>query len=180
MHVMWVETGNNFASLKCPWKGMLLFLGMGGLQNGWIFGKVPGGGVIFNPKNYIADFVPLKRAFWAWLSEKFATWFSKNEGGGQSRLELFRKFIPVGGATRSLIVWCVTFNGVLREIYFFNRLVLEKFFYWQLWLDKDFRTLKVEVKKKSPIIFGALFSQWNWPTGKKAVKHDNGVWGLFL
>jgi len=31
------------------------------------FGKVPkrGEGVIFNPKNYVADFVPLNRAFGA-------------------------------------------------------------------------------------------------------------------
>ena len=37
------------------------------LQNGWIFGKVPkGGGIIFNPKIYIADFGPLNRAFSAW------------------------------------------------------------------------------------------------------------------
>ena len=36
-------------------------------QNGWIFGKVPKGGwIIFNPKNYIADFGPLNRAFSAW------------------------------------------------------------------------------------------------------------------
>ena len=34
------------------------------LQNGLIFGKVPkGGGVIFNPKIYIAKFGPLNRAF---------------------------------------------------------------------------------------------------------------------
>ena len=33
-------------------------------QNGWFFGKVPGGGVIFNPKIYIADFVKrFKRDF---------------------------------------------------------------------------------------------------------------------
>ena len=37
------------------------------LQNGWIFGKVPkGGGVISNPKIYVADFGHLNRAFWAW------------------------------------------------------------------------------------------------------------------
>ena len=36
-------------------------------QNGWIFGKVPkGGGVIFNPKIYIAKFGPLSRAIWPW------------------------------------------------------------------------------------------------------------------
>ena len=35
------------------------------IQNGWLNGG-GGGGVIFNPKNYIADFGPLNRAFWAW------------------------------------------------------------------------------------------------------------------
>ena len=148
MHVMWVETGNNFASLNCPWKGMLLFLGMGGLQNGWIFGKVPGVGgvgVIFNPKDYIADFVPLNRAFWAWFYEKFVTWFSKNEGGGrQSRLELFRKFIPFGGATRSLNVWCVTFNGVLGEIYFLTDWFWRNSFIDSCGLIRTFERLKLK------------------------------------
>ena len=33
-------------------------------QNGWIFGKGPrGGGVNFDPKNYVTDFGPLNRAF---------------------------------------------------------------------------------------------------------------------
>ena len=37
------------------------------LPKGWIFGKVPkGGGVIFNTKDYVADFGPLDSAFWAW------------------------------------------------------------------------------------------------------------------
>ena len=37
-------------------------------QSGWFFGKVPkaGRGVIFNPKNYMADFGTLNRAFLAW------------------------------------------------------------------------------------------------------------------
>ena len=30
-----------------------------GYQNGWIFGKLPNGGIIFNPKIYVADFGPL-------------------------------------------------------------------------------------------------------------------------
>ena len=41
-------------------------------QSGWIFGKVPkGGGVIFNLKNYVADFG--NRAFWAW------NWYKKSK-----------------------------------------------------------------------------------------------------
>ena len=41
-------------------------------QNGLIFGKVPkgGGGVIFNPKIYIAKFGPLNSAFSAWQCYK--------------------------------------------------------------------------------------------------------------
>ena len=51
------------------------------LPKGWIFGKVPkGGGVIFNTKDYVADFGPLDSAFWAWNFWN-AIWFSKNGGG---------------------------------------------------------------------------------------------------
>ena len=32
-------------------------------QNGWFFGKVPGGGSIFNPKIYVADFCHYRRYF---------------------------------------------------------------------------------------------------------------------
>ena len=44
-------------------------------QIGWIFGKVPkgGGGGFFNPKIYIADFVPLKRAISGHFPKKIAT-----------------------------------------------------------------------------------------------------------
>ena len=45
-------------------------------QIGWIFRKVPkrGGGVIFNPKIYIAKFGPLNRAFSAWKWYKKVFW----------------------------------------------------------------------------------------------------------
>ena len=57
-------------------------------QNGWKWPK--GRGVISNPKNYVADFGPLNRAFWAWNGYKFATWFSENEGeGGQTPFGTF-------------------------------------------------------------------------------------------
>ena len=55
-------------------------------QNGWIFGKVPkGGGVIFNPKIYIADFCHYRRYFGHEFQEKFAIWFSEKWGGGGQR-----------------------------------------------------------------------------------------------
>ena len=45
-----------------------------GYQNGRIFGKPQGGGGgIFNPKNYVADFGPLKRAFFRMLLKKIAS-----------------------------------------------------------------------------------------------------------
>ena len=50
-----------------------------------------GGGVIFNPKIYVADFGPLNRTFWAWNWEKFATWFSENERVGQRPFGTFLK-----------------------------------------------------------------------------------------
>ena len=40
----------------------------------------------------------------SWNSEKFATWFSENEGGGvKGHLELFQKFIRCGGAGLPLV-----------------------------------------------------------------------------
>ena len=41
-----------------------------------------GGGVIFNPKIYIADFCHYRRYFGHEFQEKFAILFSENEGGG--------------------------------------------------------------------------------------------------
>ena len=52
-------------------------------QNGWIFGKVlKGGGVIFNPKIYVAGFAPLNRPFFGRFPKKIAKYFSEIEGGG--------------------------------------------------------------------------------------------------
>ena len=51
------------------------------------FRELPkGGGVIFDPTIYIADFVTLNRAFWEW------NWY-KRIMSGLSRLDIFRKFI---------------------------------------------------------------------------------------
>ena len=73
-------------SFKLSWVGHIAFLCMlwdGSrylVQSGWIFGKVPkgGGGVIYNPKIYIADFCHHKR----YLGHEF-----------------FRKFIRCVGVT---------------------------------------------------------------------------------
>ena len=58
-----------------------------------------GGGVISNPKIYVADFCHYKRFLGHVFRKKSATWFSENEGGGiKGRLELFQKFIRFGSA----------------------------------------------------------------------------------
>ena len=56
-----------------------------------------GGGVIFNPKIYVADFGPLYRAVkWVW-GKKLQYDFLKMMGGVKGCLELLRKFIRFGG-----------------------------------------------------------------------------------
>ena len=57
-----------------------------------------GGGVIFNPKIYVADFCHYRRYFGHEFQKKFATQLSENEGGRgvKGRLELFRKFTRFG------------------------------------------------------------------------------------
>ena len=65
-------------------------------QNGWIFGKVPQGGIKFNPKNCVADFCHYKRFFGHEFRKKSATWFSENEGGGGQRpFGIFPKIHPI-------------------------------------------------------------------------------------
>ena len=63
------------------------------LQNGYNFGKVPWGGVILNPKNYIAGFGTFKHGF---LSMKFP------ENGGGRPFGTFMKLIRFGAVTRPL------------------------------------------------------------------------------
>ena len=71
------------------------------------------------------------------------------------------------------------------------------YFQWRrdlfFWTDLFWRNSLLEVvvgeglskalsgsKKKIPRNFWGPFPQWKWPTGRKAAKHDNGMWGLFL
>ena len=92
-------------------------------QNGWIFGKVlKGGGVIFNPKIYVAGFAPLNRPFFGRFPKKNCNiFFWKWEGGVTCCLEIFWKIIHFGRVTRPW-EWqvsshcleplcCVTING---------------------------------------------------------------------
>ena len=55
-------------------------------------------GDIFNPRIYIADFGPLKRAFFGRFP-KMQYNFLKMRGGIAGRLEISRKFIQFGSAT---------------------------------------------------------------------------------
>ena len=52
-----------------------------GYQNGWIFGKLPNGGIIFNPKIYVADFGPLPKFFSDVFQKKLQHNFPKMRGG---------------------------------------------------------------------------------------------------
>ena len=53
-----------------------------------------GGGVIFNPKIYVADFGPLYRAFFGrFPKKKYDMSFRKCGGRVKGRLELFQKII---------------------------------------------------------------------------------------
>ena len=63
-----------------------------------------GGGVIFNPKNYIADFGPLSRALRRAFSEKNAIRFSEIEGKVKGCLEFSRKFICFGHPSLSMFL----------------------------------------------------------------------------
>ena len=44
--------------------------------------QMGGAGVIFNPKNYVADYGPFNKTFWAWNLQTTWKWFSENYGGG--------------------------------------------------------------------------------------------------
>ena len=46
-------------------------------------------------------------------------------------------------------------------------------------LMRTFKMLKWKLKK-IPKNFWGPFPQWNWPTGRKAAKHDKEMCGLFL
>ena len=61
-------------------------------QNGWIFGKILGGGVISDPKIYIADFCHYK-SYFGHEYRKSAILFFENEGGG-GRFGIFPKIHP--------------------------------------------------------------------------------------
>ena len=68
-----------------------------------------GGGVIFNPKIYVADFCHYRLYFGHEFQKKICNitfrkcFFSENEGRGvRGRLELFRKFIRFGRGRRPL------------------------------------------------------------------------------
>ena len=93
-------------------------------QTGWIFGKVPKGGVIFNPKIYVADIGNPKQGFLSmkliqkinfrvqgmffqqtyWEQSKQDT-LSKNEGGVKGSLEFFQKIIRFGSPNRPLVMF---------------------------------------------------------------------------
>ena len=74
-------------------------------QNGWILGRLPKRGSVFNP-TYVADFGPSNRAFWAWNYEKIATWFSGNERMDQRPFGTFPKIHPFWGRHLPPLVWC--------------------------------------------------------------------------
>ena len=64
--------------------------------NFWKSSKGGGGGVIFNPKIYVADVGPLYRAFLRRLPKKMQCNFPNISRGVKGRLKLFRKFIRFG------------------------------------------------------------------------------------
>ena len=75
----------------------------------WIFGKVPkgGGGVISDPKNFVAKFLAFETPIWGghfrsknFRSKKSQHFSQKRPGGVKGRLELFQKFIDNGSARR--------------------------------------------------------------------------------
>ena len=58
-----------------------------------------GGGVISNPKIYVADFCHYKGVLRSWILEKICNMIFRKWGGGEGvkgRLDLFRKFIRFG------------------------------------------------------------------------------------
>ena len=64
------------------------------------------GGAIFSPRNFIADFGPLNRAFFGRFPKNCNKIFRKEGGRGvKGPLELFWKFIRFGVATRPLLWW---------------------------------------------------------------------------
>ena len=123
-------------------------------QNGWIFGKVPkgGGGVISNPKIYVADFCHYKGVFRSWILEKIRNMIFRKWGGVNGRLELFRKFIRFGGdklplvSLERLVIWRLhLFKEWLEQQEGLNYTVVCLFFLfsskkktfkpWRIWIN---------------------------------------------
>ena len=84
-----------------------------------MFGQ--GGGVISNPKIYVADFCHYKGYFGHEFRRKSATWFSENEGGGQRPFWTFPKIHPFWRGDASLRA-----DGANKNLHLYLNNVMEQ------------------------------------------------------